>query len=517
MLLAGERNAGSSFLSMTLFRHRSPSLAHRSRGHRGRYALCLLGLAIVSLPGVASPFAPPGAEGFGVPLRTAISMYPPEGAEGKTALLHVRAVGAQLVRIQVSWSMAAPASPPPGFDAFNPNDPSYNWSELDRLVQSTVGAGLEPIVDITTPPTWAQDPVGGGVQRPSPTQLAMFAHAAASRFDGSTPGLPIVRYWEVWNEPNISLFLEPQIENASPVSVNTYRTMVNDFAAGVHEARAGDIVIGGSLFPNAIARPGLTAIAPLEFTRRLFCLSAGSHPRRICNTPVAVDVWSVHPYTSGGPSTKPANPNNIWIANLRSLSNVVQAAQRLGTLTSKHRAQTWVTEFSWDSNPPNPGGVPVALQGRWVSEAIYRGWQAGINVFTWFMLRDQSLESSPFQSGLYFACTTGIYCDTPKPAAAAFRFPLVAYPAAKRSANVWGRTPAGVPDSVNVQWLRGRTWRTFATLRTDRDGIFRARLRLPKQASSSAALLRALAPGVGASPSFSLQRPPEIAATPFGS
>jgi hypothetical protein len=502
---------------MTLFRHRSPSLSQRSRGHRVRYALCVLVLAIVSTPGAASLLAPPTAEGFGVALRTAISMYPPEGAEGTTALLHVRAVGAQLVRIQVSWSAAAPADPPPGFQAANPNDHSYNWSELDRVVQSAVDAGLEPIVDITTPPTWAQEPAGGGVQRPSPAQLGMFARAAASRFNGSTPGLPIVRYWEVWNEPNVSLFLEPQIENAVPVSVNTYRTMVNDFAAGVHGARAGDIVIGGSLFPNAINRPGLTAIAPLEFTRRLFCLSAGLRPRRICNTPVAVDVWSVHPYTSGGPSTKPANPNNIWIENLRSLSNVVQAAQRLGTLTSTHRAQTWVTEFSWDSNPPNPGGVPVALQGRWVAESLYRAWQAGINVFTWFTLRDEPLGSSMFQSGLYFACTAGIYCDTPKPAAAAFRFPLVAYPAAKRSAYVWGRTPAGVRGSVRVQWLQGRVWRTFATLRTDRDGIFGAKLPLARQASPSSALLRAVEPGIGVSPSFSLHRPPEIAATPFGS
>ncbi|HEY5286969.1 MAG TPA: hypothetical protein VIJ50_07685 [Solirubrobacteraceae bacterium] len=501
---------------MTLFRPQLSSLSHPLRGQGGRYALCVLVIVIASAQALATLFAPPSAEGFGVALRTAISMYPPAGAEGTAALLRVRDTGAQLVRIQVSWSTAAPVDPPPGFDAANPNDPSYNWSELDRLVQSAVGARLEPIIDITTPPAWAQEPVGGGVQRPSATQLGMFAHAAASRFNGSNPALPTVRYWEAWNEPNVSLFLEPQIQNGTPVSVSTYRTMVNDFAAGVHGARAGDVVIGGSLFPNAINRPGITAIAPLEFTRRLFCISAGSRPRRTCNTRVAVDVWSVHPYTSGGPATRPANPNNIWIANLRSFTNVVQAAQRLGSLTSRHRAQTWVTEFSWDSNPPNPGGVPVVLERRWVAETLYRSWQAGINIFTWFTLRDEPMGSSPFQSGLYFACAGGIYCDTPKPAAAAFRFPLVAYPAAKRSVYVWGRTPAGVPGSVRVQWLQGRTWRTFATLRSDGDGTFSAQLPLPRQASPGSALLRALEPGVGVSPSFSLHRPPEIAATPFG-
>jgi hypothetical protein len=231
---------------------------------------------------------------------------------------------------------------------------------------------------------------------------------------------------------------------------------------------------------------------------------------------VNVDAVSVHPYTSGGPSTLPANPDNVWIANLGSLTSLAQAAQRLGTLVSAQPVQTWVTEFSWDSNPPDPKGVPAQLEQRWVAETLYRGWHGGISVFNWYSLRDSPLASSPEQGGLYFECPQGIYCDQPKPAAAAFRFPFVAYTSSKRRALVWGRTPEGAPGTVRIQWLQGRRWRRLATLRTDRDGIFTGRPSLPRGANPKSALLRAVRSGGEASPSFSLHRTPDILVTPFG-
>src|SRR6202023_4065510 len=103
---------------------------------------------------------------------------------------------------------------------------------------------------------------------------------------------------------------------------------------------------------------------------RLFCLFTGAKPRRVCQTTVNVDVWSVHPYTSGGPSTQPANPDNVWIANLKSLTALVHAAQRVGTLVSMSPAQMWVNEFGWNSNPPDHGGAPVGLEQRWVAETL---------------------------------------------------------------------------------------------------------------------------------------------------
>jgi hypothetical protein len=477
----------------------------------------LTATACVAMGGLR--YAPAGAHG--IHLQTAVEVYSPPGPEGELTLARVREAGARLVRIVAPWSNVAPVSPPPGFEASNPDDPAYRWQEFDRLIGSAVAAKLEPILDITSPPSWAQAPPGAGPNSPDPLQLARFAAAAARRYDGSTPGLPRVRYWEVWNEPNASFFFEPQTRGRAIVSVGAYRAMLEDFGNAVHGVQADNVVIGGELFPNGVYTPSVFALAPLEFTRRIFCLSAGPHPHRLCHVRVPVDVWSVHPYTSGGPSTRPPNPDNIWISNLGSLVSTVRAAWRVGTLVSRQAPQTWVTEFSWDSDPPDPKGVPAKLEGRWVAEALYRSWAAGIHVFTWFLLRDQPLSVSPFQSGLYYACPGGLACDTPKPAEASFRFPFVALRRERRHVLLWGRTPGGRPARIQVQGLYRGRWRRMLRLRTDSDGIFTERARLPRWASTSDALLRALELGVGVddsiSPSFSLRVPANIHVTPFGS
>ncbi|HXC23425.1 MAG TPA: hypothetical protein VNU28_02465 [Solirubrobacteraceae bacterium] len=494
----------------------SPSTSRASAiEHRRRPLLriALLGLVLWAL-GAAN--GGEEAQAFGVQLQTGLASYPPFGAPGEEVLARTRNSGARFLKLALAWRTIAPANPPPGFDAANPYDPSYRWKHLDWTISHAIARGLTPVIDILEPPTWAESPPGSSQARPNLTAFTMFTQALVTRYDGAQPGLPRVAYWEAWNEPNGSFFLEPQIEGTKIVSVEFYRDMLNDFASVVHGVRPDNIVIGGALFPNEVRRPGITAIAPLDFTRQLFCLSAGAKPSLVCNARVNVDAWSIHPYTSGGPSTLPANRKNIWIANLNSITAAVRAAQRLGTLVSSHPAQVWVSEFGWNSSPPTHSGVPLGLEQRWVAETLYLSWRAEISVFTWFQLADDAVGVSPFQSGIYFFCPGGVSCETPKPAASAFRFPFVAYTKPRGRVLVWGRTPAGTPGRVRIQWLQGSRWRTFALLSSDRDGIFTASPSLPRAANPASTQLRASQVGGASAPAFSLQRPPAIAVTPFG-
>src|SRR5262249_56041801 len=130
------------------------------------------------------------------------------------------------------------------------------------------------------------------------------------------------------------------------------------------------------------------------------------------------------PYTAGGPSHKTAKPDDISIGELPRMKSVLDAALRSGHVDSTQPVGFWVTEFAWDSNPPDPGGVPLALEGRWVADALHRMWTAGVSLVTWFSLRDQPLRTSPYQSGLYFLGSS-FAPDRPKPAPPPFPFPFL--------------------------------------------------------------------------------------------
>ena len=139
----------------------------------------------------------------------------------------------------------------------------------------------------------------------------------------------------------------------------------------------------------------------------------------------------------------------------------------------------WVTEFSWDSKPPDPHprALPMRLHARWVSEALYRMWRSGVSLVTWFQLRDEPYPASPYQSGLYFRGGQDLLRDQPKPSLTAFRFPFVAL-RERGGLTVWGRTPDSRPATVLVEQSAGGSWRRLAQLRADRHGIFTRRLSL---------------------------------------
>ena len=73
--------------------------------------------------------------------------------------------------------------------------------------------------------------------------------AAARRYSGRRTGLPWVRYWQVWNEPNTSTNLVPQFHGRTPYSPVLYRNLVNALARSVKSVRPNNLVIAGGTAP----------------------------------------------------------------------------------------------------------------------------------------------------------------------------------------------------------------------------------------------------------------------------
>jgi hypothetical protein len=451
---------------------------------------------------VASPL-------FTGPLDTAlVDVSPFTSPEAPLNFRRVRAAGARAVRLIVFWRFVAPEGnsrlKPPGFDATNPAAIDYQWDVIDHQVTLAVQNGLQPIVGIQNAPEWAERSREGapGTRTPDPAELAAFARAAARRYNGSFQGLPRVRYWQAWNEPNLSIFMSPQ-------SAEHYRRMVNAFASAVRGVRSDNLVVAGGLAPFGYKG---VAVPPFEFMRDLLCVSAGANPRATCGDRISFDVWTHHPYTTGGPTRKAQNPGDASLGDLPQMRRVLEAAVRAGHVSSRGKVRFWVTEFSWDSSPPDPIAVPSQLHARWVAEGLYRMWQSGVTLVTWFSLRDELLSESEFQSGLYVRGGTSYASARPKLALRAFRFPFVAFPGGRGTVFVWGRTPSGRPGAVLVERKTGSGWALVGRLTANRYGIFSRRF----PGRFAGPLRSRLASGKDTSVPFSLTKPREIQVWPFG-
>jgi hypothetical protein len=433
--------------------------------------------------------------------------------------------GGNMVRLLLYWRRVATGIP---VDATDPDDPAYDWTQIDQQVRDAHAAGLEALIVIRSAPTWAQGtahPNSEGSFKPDPAKLADFAEAAARRYNGGFPAaggpLPAVRWWEIWNEPNLRNFLKPQFDSKGrPYSPGLYRRMLNAAAPAVHAVNASNVVVAGNTAP--FGNPG--NMKPLAFLRRLLCVSDGATPKATCKSKVEADVFSHHPYTNGNAFHHAVDPDNVSLGDLPAWKRLVKGAVKVGHVLRadggrKKSVGLWATELGWDTSPPDPIGVPIKLHARWTAEALYQVWKNGLTVAVWTQLRDYPLTNDlnfgAYQAGLYYYPDLQHPDPWAKRSLKAFRFPFVAYRAAGRI-SVWGRSPNGVSGNVRIQrQTSSGGWVTKKTVFANGNGIFTANW-ASSDTTGSYRAIRAGDTDSNASVPFSLVRPPDRVVKPFG-
>jgi hypothetical protein len=426
----------------------------------------------------------PSADAATRPLNTGVSyvyvLDTETAGEAATAFQHVRDAGAKLTLTPLEWGRIAPDQRPAAWNPGDPADPHYDWGPYDVWVQGAVAAGLTPVLQVRGAPRWAQRCGFVSIDAPcdmNPADLAAFTTAAVRRYSGQFGGLPRVQYWQGLNEPNLSLFFLPQFDGSGrAVSAELFRTLINTFYAAVKAVDPSNLVIAGGLGPIAVPK---YTVGPMRFTRELLCMRGHKRFRPIpgdCGGGVYFDIYDIHPYTTGSPAHE-GGPNDVQLGDLPELVALLRAADRAGRVKGAFkRTPLWITELSWDSNPPDPGGLPMDILSRWTAEALFTSWRAGVDTFMWYSLRDgRDFPDAPSylepQSGLFLRGAT-LEQDQPKPALHAFRFPFVAYPR-KKGLFFWGRTPTSKGGKVLIQVRkRGDGWRRVAAVRADKYGIF---------------------------------------------
>lgn len=476
-------------------------------------------LLAVFLALIAAAIIPASASAGPRPLKTGVSDFHPNDP---AAFANVRATGSSLALGRIQWYLVAPEKEPAIWNPEDPADPNYDWNHIDKWVSRAVAAGLTPVLQIFGAPAWAQgcsatETEEEAVCRPDPADLATFAKAAVRRFSGNFAGLPRVRYWEGMNEPNLSLYFQPQFENGRPVSPDLYRTLQNSFYSAVKSVNPSALVLAPGLGPIEVK--GYT-IGPMKFTRLLLCMTGGNHPRPTsgdCGGGVHFDIFDIHPYTTGRPTHK-GGPNDVEMGDLAKMQKLIAAADRAGRIKGAFkRTPLWITEFSYDSKPPDPGGLSMRIGKQWIAEALYQAWSNNVQVFMWYSLEDQKPNSNvPFsislQSGLYFWAPT-IAAEQPKPTMYAYRFPFVAF-RQPSGLKFWGRTPNSRGGKVTLLAKHGKKWRRIGVTRANKVGIFKGFVRTRYGKGRQGAVLAKY--GKGSSPAFPMRRVGDFFQPPFG-
>jgi len=325
--------------------------------------------------------------------------------------------------------------------------------------------------------------------KPVPAAFGDFAQAVAARYSGSFAGLPRVRYFEAWNEPNLSGFLTPQYVGTTSFAPDHYRLMLNSFYAGIKEVHADNVVIAGGLAPYGDV-PGSARTRPLFFFRELLCLDKRLR-RENCDAKPRFDILAHHPInTSGGPRRSAVHPDDVSTPDLKHVRRTLRAAERAGTIAGdKKRHQLWATELWWETNPPETeGSLDVGLRkhARWIAEALYVLWKQGAKVVINLPLRDLPRDPArpelTLDSGLIFSG------GDPKPGFQAFRFPFVTERKSKQELLAWGKAPAA--GSLEIERRVGGGWKTIKKVNVGDNKLFTARLRIRGKAK-----LRAIVAG----------------------
>jgi hypothetical protein len=434
----------------------------------------------------------------------------------------LKALGVDRLRISLFWRVVAPAPAdtvkPGGFDAARSETyPNDAWARYDRLLREARARGLAVNLNVTGPaPNWATGeppadrPDLDETWRPDRGELEQFVRAAGRRYDGTFltqaggEPLPRVDFWSIWNEPNQGGWLTPQWDGELETSPRLYRDIVAaSWDALQLTGHGADTILIGETAPKGLRVKGPTrAMNPGRFIRRLFCVddrlaqltgpaaeaqgcpADGSRDAFVSANPglFAATGWGHHPYElTFAPSRRPTERDWFTVANLGDLSRLLDRVQG-------RAVPLYITEYGYQTRPPDPTGVTVSRQAAYLNEAEYLTWRnSRVRSHAQFLLVDDGpVPGLPLDSVAAWGSSfqTGLMTLAGKAKPALRTYKLAAHlpdPHIRAGSRllVWGlaRSAPGTPVEIQIRPRGARAFRTVGRVRPTPQGYLRLRVR----------------------------------------
>lgn len=285
----------------------------------------------------------------------------------------IKDLGARWIRIDINWA-----------DIQAGGKTSYNWSQLDALVNDITSRDIKILGDITYTPVWAL-PTNIGLIPKTPAwkstwehyapadaqNYANFAGKVADRYDGK------IEYFEIWNEANNADFFKPKPD------AGKYTAMLRRSYTAIKNANSSASVISSGLAPYG--QPGQAAadgsrVNPVTFLQRLYAAGIKGY----------FDALGWHPYNwnSGPPSQK-----SVWSAWYQ-MHSTNPSALSVMKVNGEAGKKIWMTEWGYPSVKQAPSITDKVQQAAYLTEGykLAKGYTWAGPLF-WFTLEDGSSGS----------------------------------------------------------------------------------------------------------------------------
>jgi Cellulase (glycosyl hydrolase family 5) len=308
-------------------------------------------------------------------------------ADRTSMLDRAQAANATMFRAVVTWATVAKTRPRKAADPF---DPAYQLDDVDQLIRDAQARGMEVLLTIWGTPRWANGNKGPAFMPRNLNDLRNFARALAQRYSGRHSGYPFVRFWSVWNESNLQLFLAPQFDSRGrSVAPRNYARLYGAAYAGIKAGNSrAQVAIGET--SSAGRDRVLAGKSGTHSPGRFAQLVAQANPR------LKFDAWAHHPYpvpVRMKPTQKVRWPNV-------SLASLPQFEKSLDTWFRRKGIPIWITEYGHETRPGERAGVTEGQQAAYIRQALgIARRDPRIQMFVWFVFQDT--RTSLWQSGLY--------------------------------------------------------------------------------------------------------------------
>jgi hypothetical protein len=430
------------------------------------------------------------------------SIAPGTSAEAPSVIPRWASMGVNYVRIQAFWNAVSPQpnsrTIPAGFNPANPNDPQYNFADLDTAINRVRAAGMRVMLTVHQfNPVWASTQPSRGQQgwRPSPVRYGQFTTAVVSRYRGRIAAVA------AGNEGNEKVFLEPQTSCTRYRVGRRFRTICERTSAHIYRNLLRALypavkritripVVGFELAPIGGASLRAGNVAPLPFLREAACVDNRYRPIRIgaCRgfRPARADLFGYHFYqVRARPMQRTPNVNSAKLGDIPRLFGVLDRLTRTGRIIAPGRGRNrrfnlWADEYGYETRPPDSrNGVTPAQQSRFLQESAYVVWAARrVKMFSQYLWRDDGSQGGVligFQTGLNW--NPQVLGGIPKPSLATFPHPFfIDTRRGRRRALIWGQVRPGRSHTVTVF----RNGARLLTVRTDGLGYFAVRRSLAR-------------------------------------